>query len=63
MDEYPKCPVRDKTNETIPKNRPLLLLIVLDKIVTISHMFGLFSPNHRVLNFVTRVTNVTRVTK
>ena len=41
----------------------LLLLIVLDKIVTISHMFGLFTPNHRVLNYVTRVTNVTRVTK
>ena len=37
--------------------------VVLDKIVTISHMFGLFTPNHRVLNFVTRVTNVTRVTK
>ena len=25
----------------------------LDEIVTISHMFGLFTPNHRVLNFVT----------
>ena len=41
----------------------LLLILVLDKIVTISHMSGLFTPNHRVLNFVTRVTNVTRVTK
>ena len=36
----------------------LLLLIVLDEIVTIFHMPGLFTSNHRVLNIVTRVTNV-----
>ena len=34
----------------------LLLLIVLDEIVTILHMSGLFTPNHRVLTIVTRVT-------
>ena len=36
---------------------------VLDKIVTILHMSGLFTQNHTVLNIGTRVTNVTRVTK
>ena len=40
-----------------------LELIVLDEIVTILHRSGLFTPNHRVLNIVTRVTNVMRVTK
>ena len=32
------------------------IYIVLDEIVTILHMSGLFTPNHRVLNIVTLVT-------
>ena len=40
----------------------LLLLIVLDKIVTIFHMSGLFTPNHRVLSESRNLGNVTRVT-
>ena len=56
-------PYRNKSLKTDIESCYSLLLIVLDEIVTILHTSGLFTPNHRVSNIVTRVTNVMRVTK